>query len=94
MYYLTNNAIINGIKRGTMRIAYDCLEVKCSMCGELLPHTKEFFHANGKRNEMEILKTRCKACCFETRHISQIPKTTVIGRPKTNKAQGTCNPIN
>ena len=77
MQYLTDRAIASGIKRKSMQIIDDCLEVKCACCGEFWPHTLEFYHKDRSR-----LKSKCKACWEDTKHISQIPKTRIIGRPK------------
>lgn len=75
--YLSDRAVNSGIKRGSMRISEGFLEIICPLCREFFPHTLEFFHKDGKGR----LKTKCKPCCYEKRHHTQIPKTTLKGRP-------------
>jgi len=61
--YLTDKAIASGLKRGSMQIVDDCVEVACATCGEFLPHDLEFYYKDRDR-----LKSRCKVCWHETRH--------------------------
>ena len=44
--------------------------VKCSICGELYPHTKEFFHSAGGDN----LRHQCKDCVRERLRVKQKSK--------------------
>jgi len=77
--YLTPRAIASGLNRGYLIIIDDVLEKKCCCCGEYWICTKEFFHTDRGK-----WKSKCKACWHETRHISQVPLTTIKGRPRLN----------
>lgn len=79
--FLTTWSISNGLKTGYLIIVDDFIEKKCSCCDGYFPCDKEFWHADRGR-----LKSRCKPCWHDTRHHSQIPPTTIQGRPRKDKA--------
>lgn len=91
--YLSDNAIRAGLLRGKFQVIEECLESKCCVCGEFWPHTSEHYYREPRRG-VTVLKGRCKACFIENRHYSQIPKTTVIGRPKTINHRDVTGSIN
>ena len=81
--FLTDSFIERGIKRKYLKIIDDELNKRCSLCLEYFPFNLEFFHSDGKNGK---LKSRCKPCCFETKHSSQDFGTLARGRPITKKA--------
>lgn len=86
--FLTDLAIVNGLKRGYLKIIDDELNKKCSCCLDYFPCDLDFFHSDGKNGK---LKSKCKPCWEETKHSSQIRGTRRIGRPRNQDKQAiTC----
>ena len=64
--YKSERAIRNGLKRGSMQVVDDYLEVKCSCCNDFFPCDLEFFHYLDRKNHK--LNSRCKACYVDNRN--------------------------
>ena len=77
--FLTDSFIEYGLNRNYLKIVDGELNKRCSLCREYFPYDLEFFHSDGKNGK---LKSKCKVCCFETKHKSQIFGTKRVGRPK------------
>lgn len=67
-FHIGSKLFAKRLTKGTIRIGADkdCIEKKCTRCGDWLPLTKEFFH--GAKNNPDGAYNNCRACELERRN--------------------------